>query len=457
MQKKVAIILGIFLAVFLLAGLLLFYRSYSKLRMDSKTFNNLSCGNLAEIGSQAENFSRVGRTMKPFGIFSKSLKKKAEILSDTERFTTELRYYLGCESERNYLVLLQDNAELRPSGGFWGSYGVLKVKSGEITSFTTHNSYDLDLVNRGRFEAPASTEGIFEDEWRFWNSNWWPDFKDSVNQGLFFIDKAGISGDKYDAAIGLNIDYLLQLLKISGPVQVPNYDFAVDADNFIQKMVYEPSNPAIYKEKELDLQYLNPQDKKPLLADLAKKIIEQIIETKKEKLFALATYQGLNEQNVVIYNFDENRHSFLRKYLWTGEISTDKNVAVVCDANVGSKLDFFIEKKSKLRQLGDGEYEMTLEYKNTYSTASKTLPYSIYRDYLRVFVPEGSELLSFEGGDSEAKLIDQEVTKLAAVKVLLLISPGQTRTFKFRWRIPESIRNQKIELLRQSGSKLDYK
>ncbi len=453
MQKRAAKIFGIFLAIFLAIGIFLVYRSYTSSILDIKAANSISCGSLANVQSKSTNFSRTAKILKPLGVFNENWAKKLSLLSDARELLAQLRLYLGCDEERTFLVLLQDNAELRPSGGFWGSYGVLKVKSGEISSFTTANSYDLDLQNEGKYDAPASTEGIFENQWRFWNSNWWPDFKQSADQGLFFMSQVQPT-NQFDAVIGVNIDYLLELLKITGDVKVPGYDFSVNQNNFVQKMVYEPSNPAIYKEKGLDMQYINPEEKKPLLADLAKKIIERIFEMNKEKEFALITYQALNNRNAMIYNFNKDQQDFLKKYSWTGEVETDRNIVLICDANVGSKLDFFISKEATLKRLGDGEYEMTLKYRNTYSTASKTLPYSIYRDYLRIFVPLGSRLISFEGGDSEAKMLDKEVTNLSAVKVLLVVSPGQGRTFKFRWRVPENIKNQKLEILKQSGSKL---
>jgi len=453
MQKRITKILGLFLGILLLIGLFSVYSNYANLGLNKNSLSNFSCGTLTNVRARSASFNNLAKLTKPLLFFDKNLQNKLSLLSDANILVPQLKYFLGCDQERTFLVLLQDNAELRPSGGFWGSYGVLKVKSGKITSFVTANSFDLDIENQGKFEAPSSTEGIFEEQWRFWNSNWWPDFKISADQGLFFMNKVR-PDDKFDAVIGANVDYLLELLKISGDVKVPDYAFSVNSQNFVQKMIYEPSNPAIFKEKGQDPQYLNPADKKPLLAELAKNIIEQIISMHKETDFGMVTYRALNDQNMVIYSFDPNRQAFLSRYLWTGQIATDKNIALVTDANVGSKLDFFVDKNAKTKKVGPGEYEMTLEYQNSYSATSKTLPYSIYRNYLRIFLPKDSSLVSYTGGESNAQLIEDEKMNLSAVKVLLVVSPGQTKTFKFRWRVPKQYETQGLEVLKQSGSRL---
>src|SRR5258706_15817855 len=51
---------------------------------------------------------------------------------------------LGMKNKKTYLLLFQNNAELRPGGGFIGSYGLAVINKGKLQQLTIHNTYDAD-------------------------------------------------------------------------------------------------------------------------------------------------------------------------------------------------------------------------------------------------------------------------------------------------------------------------
>ena len=46
--------------------------------------------------------------------------------------------------EKTFLVLFQNNMELRPGGGFIGAFAIVKLKDGKIISMTTHDLSNFD-------------------------------------------------------------------------------------------------------------------------------------------------------------------------------------------------------------------------------------------------------------------------------------------------------------------------
>lgn len=86
---------------------------------------------------------------------------------------------LGAEGDRTYLLVAQNSAELRASGGFPGSVGTLTIKNGEV-SFGSFQSV-CDVLNE---DTPASTSITDEERTLFygytrytWDYGFNPDFE----------------------------------------------------------------------------------------------------------------------------------------------------------------------------------------------------------------------------------------------------------------------------------------
>ena len=93
----------------------------------------------------------------------------------------------GFEEPQTYLLLLQNTGELRPTGGFWGTYGVMTVKDGEIVSLDTDDIYAVDVLSIGHIDtAPPEPlkKYLGVDTWYLRDKNWSPDVPTSVRTGF---------------------------------------------------------------------------------------------------------------------------------------------------------------------------------------------------------------------------------------------------------------------------------
>lgn len=454
-----------FFAVLVIAILLLclrgyfIYRDVMKLKTTAQDISTLDNQNYETVFRQAE---KVQSDIKPFKFFLyaiPAISKQSNLLDQIVSSKEIFREILGIGKEKTFLVLMQNNTELRPSGGFWGTYGILKIKNGEIQSFATYDAYDLDLLNLGKYQAPAEVSDIMGDQWRFWNSNWSPDFPTSVKQGLFFYQTVDPT-IHFDGVIGPNVDYLLSLLAITGPINVPDHSFQINQNNFVEKLIYEPSDPAIIASEKANPNYVvSAEVKKPLLGELAELMLAQISQNGNyQKLTSVATttFSALDHQDLLLYFSDDNLEKIVSDYGWAGNLQTSGNFTEIVDANLGSKLDFQVSKEANFKALGNGQFQVTLNYKNNFdpSANTQTQIFSTYRSLTRVFVPKSAKLISANGGQMESTMNYDSNTGSNFINSMFILKPQEEGKITLTWQVPEQIKNDSLKIYKQPGNHL---
>ncbi|MFC1613655.1 DUF4012 domain-containing protein, partial [Patescibacteria group bacterium] len=176
------------------------------------------------------------------------------------------------DSEKRYLLLFQNNNELRPSGGFIGSYALADIKNGKIIN--------LEMPEQGSYYlqgslyeniAPPKPLMLINDRWEFQDSNWWPDFPTSAKTISDFYEKSGKS--TVDGVIAINASLMEQLLDAIGSIDMPEYSKSVDSNNFIEET-----------QKAVELEYDRVENKpKKFLADLMPKVLDRIFQAEREQ------------------------------------------------------------------------------------------------------------------------------------------------------------------------------
>ena len=95
---------------------------------------------------------------------------------------------LGWDAPRRYLVLTQDPAEIRPTGGFTGSYGIVAIDRGRIMERSFQDVAPLDFPwDYPRIEPPRALADYLlgpKQPWQFADANWSPDYPTSARDAL---------------------------------------------------------------------------------------------------------------------------------------------------------------------------------------------------------------------------------------------------------------------------------
>ena len=132
--------------------------------------------------------------------------------------------------KKTYTVLLQNNKELRATGGFMGSYAQLHFKEGILVDYKIEDIYVPDGAITWYIEPPEPIQEAFQHgTWRLADSNWDPDFPTSAKSISWFFDKAGV--DTGNGIIAVNFEVLEDIFQVIGEVYLPDYESSISADS----------------------------------------------------------------------------------------------------------------------------------------------------------------------------------------------------------------------------------
>jgi len=351
---------------------------------------------------------------------------------------------LGEKEIKKYLILLQNNMELRPTGGYIGSFALVTFEGGRMSEIELWDVFEADGQLKGHIEPPAPIKAYLgEANWFLRDSNWDPDFKVSAKRAAWFLDKE--IDEKVDGVIGADLEFIKRLLVITGPLEISDYDVVVN-----EKNLYEITQ----REVEQDF-FPGSKKKASFLNALSKKLSEEIKGISLRGVGALGKSLriSLEQRHIQIFLNEEFAQSAIEKLGWDG----GEVVGISCGKNCYS--DFFgtVEANlgvNKANQYISREMAVLINIKN--GNVLKVLNLSIknsapkesglkgeYKAYVRLLVPKESVVENItltKGGKTTNLPADtNDVSRHKEVGVLVIISPGELGVLNFSWRTPTKI------------------
>lgn len=310
-----------------------------------------------------------------------------------------IREFLGESGARSYLVLQQDPAELRPTGGFIGSVGFLSFDKGTMAPFQPEDVYAIDRdangiygISRSSTHVPAPSPLVTTfhlNSWALRDSNWWPDFPTSARQAEFFLEKE--AGRKVDGVIAIDPYLIQRLLGVVGPVTVPETGDIVDQKNFFSTTLFR-------------VELNQGPGHKSFLSYAARAIFPKLLGTPSKKWPALldALRWGCDARSLQAYIHDAGAESFVDRFGCGGELrASNGDGLMVVDTNVGgNKDDFWLQRKfsMSIRMNSDGSAHHTLRLHYFGLTAHGFLTAQWgYTGWLRVYLPPSSSVTGISG------------------------------------------------------------
>ena len=175
-------------------------------------------------------------------------------LEATESMLSGLPRFAGADGERTYLVLAQNPAELRGTGGIWGAYALMSLVDGRPRFGSVAPTQSLPDVSSEQVPAPSADYARNYDgfggaaSWH--NMNMTPDFPSAAQAAMANYEAA--TGTPVDGVIAADPFALREMLEVTGPISVPGLDRRIDADNVIPFTTNEAYSlfrgPALRKE-----------------------------------------------------------------------------------------------------------------------------------------------------------------------------------------------------------------
>ncbi len=284
---------------------------------------------------------------------------------------------------RRYLVLLQNNLELRPGGGFIGQYAVAEIKNGEVLSFAVKDANVLDGTYKSDRALPEKLQKylIGTRKWKFRDSNYSPHYPENVENALHFY---GLSGNDahFDGVFAVNATLFEDVLAVTGPITLTKKDWekygAFTHDGALmklEKIVEEPFFRAEERkacEKKLKKAQVPEDDdrweacqydengkkkkkvthgqraaRKDILDTIMTEMLPQLMKIENiEPLILLAT-KALDHKDIQLWFQDEQLQQLARAEGWTGEVDHEWNgdYVMISDTNVGAlKSDYYMKR-----------------------------------------------------------------------------------------------------------------
>jgi len=354
--------------------------------------------------------------------FQETVDEGYKFIKDGKPIIGKISWLLGKDSSRKYLVVFQNDGELRPSGGFWTAYSTLIVKNGKVTPGTASNIYDLDDKLNSKVPAPRiiKTYHINVPYLNLRDNNLSPDFPTDAQIFLEQYTKAMGSKDKFDAVISIDTNLLVDMVGILGKLDTRVGTFTTEPDkrcNGCPSIIYElewiSGRPRNYIEK----------NRKDFLNPLMSSLLTNLMGSEKSKMGSIieAGIKNINQKHVMFYFPDEEMQNIGNLANITGKIidvNKDVDYMHLNDANFASaKSNIFITQKIKhdiTIKDGVAEHKISVTYTNPAPASNCNLEKgdlclnaAQYRDMFRFYVPIGSKLIKMTGSEVETVLYEE--------------------------------------------------
>lgn len=376
------------------------------------------------------------------------LDRGSNLLNSLRPILPILPQALGYPQAQTYLLLLQNNTELRPTGGFIGTFGSLTVKNGEVVNFDTENVYNLDEPAKAfntKVPPLPIKKYLKQAQWFLRDVNWDPDFPTTAQEAIrFYHDERGPIA-RFNGVIAFTPRLIEDLLLVTGPITIKDSIFS--ADNIVDKLQYEVE--VGFKEDGINI-----YNRKQIIDDLAQVLKTKILNFSGKELESLLPLikKAFEERQAMIYFTDNKLQSAVADFSWDNRIKeSSSDYFYVVDANLGSlKTDPAVEHtiSYNLRpMIKDRSLVATLNitYTNKGDFNWKT---TRYRTYTRIYVPLGSTLITATGNEEPIAITDSH--NKTVFGTFISTEPGDSETLSFVYKLPLSLVNK----ISQSGYEL---
>ncbi|MDP2736556.1 MAG: DUF4012 domain-containing protein [bacterium] len=367
----------------------------------------------------------------------------------------------GYPSQVNYLVVLQNNDELRPTGGFLGTYGILKIKDGDIVNFDTHDIYHLDMPAQSKMniEPPEPIKKYLNDKWYMRDANWSPDWPTAAKAIERFYQIESVLNpeaekiSEFSGVLAITPKLIVDFLKITGPIIVEGQTY--DENNFQDLLQYRV-------EKGYQVLGVSKWQRKEVIGEISKKLKIKIFDLPPNKWSEIINIviDNLTAKNLLFYLADNQLENIAVANGWAGEIKNYYgDYFMVVDANLAALKTDAVMSRSINYKISEGSNglfsKLIINYAHNGEPDWKT---STYKSYTRVYVPLGSELIKISGYEAKQIDIGSEAGK-TWFGFYLTVAPGKINNITLEYKLPSSIMlnsNYGLYIQKQPGKELNY-
>jgi hypothetical protein len=377
-------------------------------RDTNKTFSNNLIELSAALASALPNYDAAVNNLQAVDVGILPYQYQAQFTDFRNLFTAvvtdfknvndlsnTLQEVFGGKGFRRYLLVFQNPSEIRATGGFIGSFAILDVNNGKIDKLDIPAGGSYDLQGQlPDYLIPPLPLTLTNKRWEFQDANWFPDFPASAKKMLWFFHRS--RGITADGVISINATVLQRLLSIIGPVVDLKRDLILTAETAL---------PTIQTIVESSTEKLNHKPKQ-ILSDLTPQLLQSLTSTPPTAILPLliSLEDALGQKEIQAYFTDQETESNITSFGWSGALAQaqpNEDYLFVVNTNIqGEKSDAKIKQTISHQAViaNDGSVVDTVIITREHTgTPTEPLYGTPNLDYLRLYVPAGSTLISASG------------------------------------------------------------
>jgi len=316
----------------------------------------------------------------------KEIKEKLGLVSKGIKILPNM---LGLDgTKREYLVLLQNETELRATGGFIGSYAILSFQNGKLLNFEVKDVYEADGQLKGHVEPPIEIKNYLgEANWFMRDANWNPDFVKASADIQWFLNQE--INKKVDGVIGIDLAVAKSIVGVIGEINVTDFKEKITKDNLYEQAEY-------YSESKF---FPGSTQKASFLGTLGSQMFEEIKGLKsKQQLELVFSLVDLLEKNEIQLALNNNEVAKMVADLgWDGAMYQGKcskencfsDYLFIVDSNFGvNKTNYFLSRSiEQVVDINESLVDRILKINYENMAKSNDFPGGQYKNYLRVYLP----------------------------------------------------------------------
>ncbi|MEZ4516249.1 MAG: DUF4012 domain-containing protein [Chloroflexota bacterium] len=384
----------------------------------------------------------------------------------------QLPALLGMDGPRRYLIMAQNEDELRPTGGFLTGAGVITIEDGRILDLSLRDANGVDNWREKPYNDPPQPyyDFMLSELFLFRDSNFWADFPTSAQQAMdlyaYGQDESALSG-----AVAIDQEFLRLLVDATGPIQLDE-GREINSGNLIRTL-QQARDP---EEGQEIRDWVG--DRKAFLSGFAGAIrgkLESDFSSIDPVKLARNMQTTLQQHHLQIYVPDQGAAEVLAQAGWDGGLPSAPpgDFWMMVDTNMGfNKVNLFVNREFDyaidLTQPATPAARLTTTYIHTGDPTGEpcyqgveeefeqgaeylALANKCYWNYVRVYVPTGSTLTDSsrqvvpaetlfrnQTWDSTAQPIT-ETDKLTTFANFMLVPQGETAEFYVDYTLPQGI------------------
>ena len=411
------------------------------------------------------------------------LQAAVKIIAPSLRLSHYLPEILGVGQTRTYLVLAQNNHELRGTGGFVTAVGRVTLADGRIVGMEFMDSYDPS-INRTDLPLPQAPLPMQKymgiDIMLLRDVNWSPDFPTTAQIARTIYSQQ--TGRTVDGIFTIDLQAVEQVVTALEPLQLAGIAEPMTGATVVERIREFWAAPP---ESTATLASGDPtwwQQRKDFIPKLAEGAVARIQQGNFDYLRMLSALQtSLTSRALQLWFTDGVLARELALLDWDGGLhpTREGDFLALVDTNFGyNKVNAIIEQSVNYTvawpadgagsEAARGLATLEIQYRHPvardgyicdqtphYDGSYEEMMVRCYFDYLRIYAPVGSELIGTEGLQPESVTSQRGEGGAQLFSGYFILAPGKATTVRLPYHLPATItpENYALVVRRQSGTR----